>query len=47
MAIMARWRIPPENSCGYWLARSSGLGMPDLAEQVDGLTHGLPCATSP
>ena len=19
IAIIARWRIPPENSCGYWL----------------------------
>ncbi len=28
MAIIARWRIPPENSWGYWLARSVGLGMP-------------------
>ena len=27
MAIMARCRIPPENSWGYWSARSSGLGM--------------------
>jgi hypothetical protein len=30
MAIMARWRIPPENSCGNWRARSSGLGIPTL-----------------
>ena len=28
MAIMARWRIPPENSCGHWRARCSGCGMP-------------------
>ena len=27
MAIMARCRMPPENSWGYCLARSSGLGM--------------------
>ena len=27
MAIMARWRMPPENSWGYCLARSSALGM--------------------
>ena len=28
MAIMARWRMPPENSCGYWRARCFGCGMP-------------------
>ena len=28
MAIMARWRIPPENSCGKAFARRSGAGMP-------------------
>jgi hypothetical protein len=28
IAIMARCRMPPENSCGYCLARSAGLGMP-------------------
>ena len=27
-AIIARWRMPPENSWGYWLARRCGLGMP-------------------
>ena len=37
MAIIARWRMPPENSCGYWSARSSGRGMPDPAEHLDGL----------
>ena len=31
MAIMARWRMPPEYSNGYWLTRSSGSGMPTLA----------------
>ncbi len=24
MPIAARWRMPPENSCGYWRARRSG-----------------------
>ena len=24
MPIIARWRMPPENSCGYWCARRSG-----------------------
>ncbi len=28
MAIMARWRMPPEYSCGYWSMRRSALGMP-------------------
>jgi hypothetical protein len=28
IAIMARWRIPPENWCGYSLALLSGLAMP-------------------
>ena len=28
IAIMARWRMPPEYSWGYCLARSSGRGMP-------------------
>ena len=27
MPIMARWRMPPENSCGYCRARALGLGM--------------------
>ncbi len=26
MAIIARWRMPPENSCGYCAARRSGKG---------------------
>ena len=28
MAIIARWRIPPENSCGYARARRSASGIP-------------------
>ena len=28
IAIMARWRMPPENSCGYWSMRLFGFGMP-------------------
>ena len=27
IAIIARCRIPPENSCGYCFARSFGVGM--------------------
>ena len=28
MAITARWRMPPENWCGYSSTRCSGLAMP-------------------
>ena len=28
IAIMTRWRIPPENSCGYAFARWAAFGMP-------------------
>ena len=28
IAIIARWRMPPENSCGYCRTRSSAAGMP-------------------
>ncbi len=28
MAISARWRMPPENSCGYWRARVAASGRP-------------------
>ena len=27
MAITTRWRMPPDNSCGYWFSRRSGSGM--------------------
>ena len=27
-AIMARWRMPPESSKGYWSTRRLGLAMP-------------------
>ena len=30
---MIRWRIPPENSCGYWRKRVGG--MPILAERLE------------
>ena len=36
IAIIARWRIPPENSCGYWSTRRSRIGDPDEVEQLDG-----------
>ena len=28
IAIIARWRMPPENSWGYWFARRPGSGIP-------------------
>ena len=28
IAIIARWRMPPENSCGYWSIRRSANGTP-------------------
>ena len=28
IAIITRWRMPPENSCGYWAIRLSGVGTP-------------------
>ena len=27
MAIITRWRMPPESSCGYWVRRRSASGM--------------------
>ena len=28
IAIITRWRIPPENSCGYWPSRAAAFWMP-------------------
>jgi len=39
IAIMARWRMPPENSCGYCVARTSGRGMPTDSSRSNGLAH--------
>ena len=36
MAIMARWRMPPEYSCGYMSTRRSGWGMCTVCEHLDG-----------
>ncbi len=36
IAIIARWRIPPENSCGNASARARGFGMPTEVEQLNG-----------
>src|SRR5690554_4952859 len=31
MAIITRWRMPPENWCGYWSMRWAAPGMPTLS----------------
>ena len=36
MAIIARWRMPPENSCGYWRGPGRRLRDADEVEQLDG-----------
>ena len=36
MAIMTRWRMPPENSCGYWSMRRRGVGDAHALQHVDG-----------
>ena len=33
MAIVARWRMPPDSSCGYCAARRFGSGMPTLSSR--------------
>ena len=35
IAIIARWRMPPENSCGYSSHAACRVGDPDEAEQLD------------
>ncbi len=35
IAIITRWRMPPENSCGKASARSAACGMPTSVEQLD------------
>ena len=40
IAIITRWRMPPENSCGNALARSRGVRDADEVEQLDGAARG-------
>ncbi len=40
MAIIARWRIPPENSCGYCDARAFGSGTPTRLSRSTGPSPG-------
>ena len=37
MAIITRWRWPPENWCGYWLARLLGFGNAHALQEAHGL----------
>ena len=46
MAIMARWRMPPENSNGYWLTRLSASGMPTRASSSAAICHASPLPLS-
>ena len=39
MAIMARWRMPPENSNGYWSTRLGASGMPTRASRSMAIFH--------
>ena len=41
MAIMTRWRMPPDSWWGYSLARRFGIRDADQAEHLDGLLHRL------
>ena len=44
MPIIARWRMPPENSCGYWCARRSGSWMRTARSRSTARASGLPPA---
>ena len=41
IAIITRWRMPPDISCGYCLTRRSGDGMPTRPERLDRPVPGL------
>ena len=43
MAIMTRWRMPPDSWCGYSLEAPLGLGDADVVQQPLGGGHGAPC----
>ena len=50
MAMSTRWRIPPENSCGYCLARRAGSGIPAWPSSSTACRHAcrrvhMPCAS--
>ena len=35
VAIIARWRIPPESSCGYWRATNSTRGISTFRSKLN------------
>ena len=39
IAMSTRWRMPPESSCGYCVARSAGIVEADALEQLE---HAVP-----
>src|SRR5262245_16923249 len=47
IAIIARCRIPPENSCGYWSMRRSGFEMQPSARSSIARFHACFVASSP
>ena len=47
IAITARWRMPPENWCGYWLARFCGSGMSTSRSSSTARCAAWPGATCP
>ena len=46
IAIIARWRMPPENSCGYWSTGCSGFGMPTRSSSSIARARALPCRST-
>ena len=44
MAIITRWRMPPDSWWGYSFARRLASGMPTRLEHLDGPVHRLACA---
>ena len=47
IAIITRWRMPPESWCGYSSRALLRLGNPDQPQHLDGLRRGPPAATDP
>ena len=40
IAIITRWRMPPESSCGYWREPPGRLGDAHPVEQLDARARG-------
>ena len=47
MAMTTRWRMPPENSCGYARAARAGPRDADVGEHLDGPRPAASCARPP